>query len=65
MAIDHPLPGDYVLRVINYQSVASTYTLTASAFREGVTKIHPALAPYETPAGIRMPAAAWIVTTRA
>lgn len=48
VSIDRPLPGDYVLRVINYQSVASTYTLTAQAFREGVTKVHPALAPYET-----------------
>ena len=46
---------------------------TTQALREADPALRPrvyaavreALAPYETPAGIRMPAAAWIVTTRA
>lgn len=58
VGIDRPEPGDYVLRVINYASTASTFTLTAATFRVGVTKVHPALVPFEewtltclTPAG--------------
>ena len=58
VSVEHPIPGAYVLRVVNYASVAPTFTLTAATFREGVTKVHPALAPFEewtlsclTPAG--------------
>jgi hypothetical protein len=46
-SIDDPRPGAYVLRVINFASVAPTFTVTAKPFRRGVTKVHPALAPFE------------------
>ena len=46
-SIDDPRPGAYVLRVINFASVAPSFSLTAKSFRQGVTKIHPALAPFE------------------
>jgi hypothetical protein len=48
VSIDEPLAGDYVLRVLNYQSSASTFTLTAATFPTVVTKVNPALVPYET-----------------
>jgi hypothetical protein len=47
VSLDDPVPGDYVLRVLNYASVADTYTLTTRTFRTGVTKVHPALVPFE------------------
>jgi len=48
VSIEDPEPGDYVLRVINYESSATRFTLTAATFREGVTHVHPAQAPFET-----------------
>jgi hypothetical protein len=47
VGIDDPVPGDYVLRVLNYASVAPTFTLSAATFRRSVTKVHPALVPFE------------------
>jgi hypothetical protein len=48
VSIEDAAAGDYVLRVINYQSSATTYTLTAATFPVTVTDVHPATAPYET-----------------
>jgi hypothetical protein len=48
VSIEKPEPGEYVLRVINYQSAASTFHLSAATFPVTVTDVHPALVPYET-----------------
>jgi hypothetical protein len=48
VSIEGAEAGDYVLRVINYQSSASTFTLTAATFPVVVTDVHPATKPYET-----------------
>lgn len=48
VSIEKPEPGSYVLRVINYQSVATTFHLSASTYPVHVTDVHPALVPFET-----------------
>jgi hypothetical protein len=48
IALESPSAGSYVLRVANAGSVAPSFTLTAGAFRRGVTDVHPATAAYET-----------------
>jgi hypothetical protein len=48
VSLDHPVPGDYVLRVISYTTTGEEpFTLTAATFQRGVTKVHPALEPFE------------------
>ena len=47
VTIDAPEPGDYLLRVVNYQSMATRFSLTAELFAVRVTHVHPALVPYE------------------
>ena len=46
--IASPEAGEYVLRVLNYASVSTSFTLSAETHRIGVTTVHPALRPYET-----------------
>lgn len=48
VSIEDPEAGEYVLRVINYQSVATAFHLSAATFRMAVTDVHPALVPFET-----------------
>jgi hypothetical protein len=48
VSIEDPEPGDYVLRVLNFDSAATTFTLTAATFGERVTHVHPASVPFET-----------------
>ena len=48
VSIEDPEPGDYVLRVINYQSVATTFHLSAATYPVTVTDVVPASVPFET-----------------
>lgn len=48
VSIELPEIGEYVLRVINYDSTATTFHLTAATFPRVVTTVHPRLVPYET-----------------
>ena len=48
VSIEKAEPGEYVLRVVNYQSAASTFHLSAATYPVAVTEVHPPLVPFET-----------------
>jgi hypothetical protein len=46
--VDDPMAGEYVMRVVSYQSSGTAFTLTAATHQMAVTHVHPATAPFET-----------------
>jgi hypothetical protein len=47
VTITDPTPGDYVLRVVNYASVSTSFTVTAGSYAETIVARHAPTAPFE------------------